>query len=106
MPPTGGSSKKLVYRVGVNHRTAEPHFFSDEFGGSEWSLTNPGEKRLYSTNSTGDQVVASIILKADGTIRADNEVTKAEAAVLINNFIDHLKDNITSDYREKVMSRY
>ncbi|WP_338536131.1 S-layer homology domain-containing protein [Helicovermis profundi] len=42
----------------------------------------------------------------DETIRANGEITKGEASVLIKNFINHLKDNITSDYREKVMSRY
>lgn len=42
----------------------------------------------------------------DGTIRPNNEVTKAEAAALINKFITHLKDEITVDYREKVINRY
>lgn len=42
----------------------------------------------------------------DGNIRANSEVTKAEASALLVNFIKHLKDNITSDYREKVMNMY
>lgn len=42
----------------------------------------------------------------DGYFRPENRITKAEAAVLINKFIAHMKDNITVDYREKIMSKY
>ncbi|MGB3366683.1 MAG: S-layer homology domain-containing protein [Acidaminobacteraceae bacterium] len=42
----------------------------------------------------------------DGKFRPSKEITKAEAASLINKFIVHLKDKITVDYREKVMNKY
>lgn len=42
----------------------------------------------------------------DNKFRPNKEITKAEAAALINKFITHLKDKITVDYREKVMNRY
>lgn len=43
---------------------------------------------------------------SDGYFRPESRITKAEAAVLINKFIEHMKDNITVDYREKIMSKY
>ena len=41
----------------------------------------------------------------DGTIRPNNYVSRGEAAVLIEDFINHIKDNITYDYREKVINK-
>ena len=42
---------------------------------------------------------------SQGYIYPNRPVTKAEAAILINNFINHLKDQITYDYREKILNR-
>jgi hypothetical protein len=41
----------------------------------------------------------------DGTIRPDNFVSRADAAVFIENFINHIKDEISYDYREKIINR-
>lgn len=41
----------------------------------------------------------------DGTIRPNNFVSRGEAAVLIESLIDHIKDDITYDYREKIINR-
>jgi len=43
-------------------------------------ITAPGEKRIYSTSDAGDVVKASILLKNDGTIVANNE----EATITVN----------------------
>ena len=42
----------------------------------------------------------------DGTFRPKKRLSKADAAVLINGFIDHIKDTITVDYREKIINKY
>ena len=42
---------------------------------------------------------------SDGTIRPGNFVSRGEAAVLIESFINHIKDDITYDYREKIINR-
>jgi len=41
----------------------------------------------------------------DGTIRPDNFVSRADAAVFIEKFINHIKDEISYDYREKIINR-
>lgn len=40
----------------------------------------------------------------DGSIRPNALVTRAEASVLIEKFIRHIKDNITYDYREQILN--
>jgi len=42
---------------------------------------------------------------ADGTIRPNNFVSRGEAAVLLEDFINHIKDKITYDYREKIINK-
>lgn len=42
----------------------------------------------------------------DGTFRGDTYLTKADAAAMIMNFINHIKDNITYDYRERIINKY
>lgn len=42
---------------------------------------------------------------SDGTIRPNNFVSRGEAADLIESLIDHIKDDITYDYREKIINR-
>jgi len=42
----------------------------------------------------------------DGTIRPNERVTKAEATRMIVKMIDHIKDNIKIDYREKIINKY
>jgi hypothetical protein len=42
---------------------------------------------------------------SDGTIRPNNFVSRGEAAVLIESLIGHIKDDITYDYREKIINR-
>lgn len=42
----------------------------------------------------------------DGTFRPHKQLTKAEAATLIMAFIDHIRERITIDYREKVINKY
>ncbi len=41
---------------------------------------------------------------ADGSIRPKAEMTRAEAAALLVKFIDHIRDTITYDYREKILN--
>jgi len=42
----------------------------------------------------------------DNTIRPSSHVTRAEGAAMIKALIDHMKDNIRIDYREKIINRY
>ena len=42
----------------------------------------------------------------DNTIRPSAHVTRAEGASMIKALIDHMKDNIRIDYREKIINRY
>lgn len=42
----------------------------------------------------------------DGSIRPNNDVTRAEAATMIVRLINHIKDNIKIDYREKIINKY
>ena len=42
----------------------------------------------------------------DGTFRPDAYLNKADGAELIMNFIKHVKDTITIDYREKIINKY
>lgn len=42
----------------------------------------------------------------DNTIRPSSLVTRAEGAAMIVNLIDHMKDNIRIDFREKLINRY
>lgn len=41
---------------------------------------------------------------ADNTFRPHDPVTRAEAAQLLKNFVFHIKDDITYDYREKIIN--
>lgn len=42
---------------------------------------------------------------SDGTIRADAYVTNGEAAIMLEKLIMHIKDDITFDYREKIINK-
>lgn len=42
----------------------------------------------------------------DGTFRPNQPLTKADGSMLLMNFIEHIKDNITVDYREKIINKY
>ncbi|WP_240839265.1 S-layer homology domain-containing protein [Acidaminobacter sp. JC074] len=42
----------------------------------------------------------------DNTIKPNAHVTRAEGSAMIKSLIDHMKDNIRIDYREKIINRY
>ncbi len=42
----------------------------------------------------------------DNTIRPLNIMTRAETATMLSQFIDHLRQDITIDYREKLLNQY
>lgn len=42
----------------------------------------------------------------DNTIRPGNLVTRAQGSAMIVNLINHMKDNIRIDFREKIINRY
>lgn len=42
---------------------------------------------------------------ADGTIKPNQYVTRAEAAAMFNKMIDHIRETITTDYRDKLINR-
>lgn len=89
----------LIRSLGLENLAPTPPYntvFSDDNEIQGWSKAS-----IYVSNEI--QLVNGY---DDGRFRPNKEITKAEAASLINKFISHLKDKITVDYREKVMNRY
>lgn len=64
-PPNG--SRVTIIDIGMAYKIA---VVSDD---NIEPITNPGEKRVYSTDTDNSAVMASIYLKTDGAIRAEND---------------------------------
>jgi len=41
-----------------------------------------------------------------GYLRPNEYLTKARAAVIINNFIDYMRNDLRKDYRERIVNYY
>jgi len=89
----------MVNALGMTHLAPAPPYktvFADDGDIPNWS-----KDAIYVANEIG--LIGGY---EDGTIRPDKIVTRAEAAAMLETFIYHIKDNITYDYREKVINRY
>ncbi len=89
----------MVNALGMTHLAPAPPYntgFADDTSIPNWS-----RDAIYVANEIG--LIGGY---EDGTIRPDKIVTRAEATVMLETFIRHIKDNITYDYREKIINRY
>lgn len=89
----------MVNALGMTHLAPAPPYktiFTDDDNIPNWS-----RDAIYVANEIG--LIGGY---EDGTIRPDKVVTRAEAAAMLETFINHIKDNITYDYREKIINRY
>ncbi len=70
--------------------------YSDDADISDWA-----KDAIYMARESG-------IVKGypDNTARPLALITRAEAATLLSRFIDHLREDITTDYREKLLNKY
>ncbi len=89
----------MVNALGMTHLAPAPPYttvFTDDADIASWAKDG-----IYVANEIG-----LITGFEDGTVRPNKVVTRAEAAVMLETFIKHIKDNITYDYREKIINRY
>lgn len=88
----------MIKALGLQYMAPAPPYdtvFTDNKSIPEWS-----KDYIYMANEIG-----LVTGTPEGYINPNNWVTKDEAAAMINNFINHLKDYITYDYREKILNR-
>lgn len=88
----------LIKTLGLEYLAPNPPYrtsFSDDDKIGEWA-----KDFVYMANEIG-----LISGYDDGSFKPLNRVTKAEAASMIHGLIKHLKDEITYDYREKIIKR-
>jgi hypothetical protein len=89
----------MVNALGMTHLAPAPPYqtvFTDDAEIPNWS-----KDAIYVANEIG-----LISGYEDGSIRPNKIVSRAEAASMLETFIRHIKDNITVDYREKIINRY
>lgn len=89
----------MVSALGMTHLAPSPPY-STEFT-DDADIPNWARDAIYVANDIG-----LIDGYEDGSIRPNKIVSRAEAAVMLETFIRHIKDNITYDYREKIINRY
>ncbi len=88
----------MIKALGLEYMAPAPPYrtsFADDAAIPEWA-----KDYIYMANEIG-----LVTGTPEGYINPNKAVTKAEAAAMINSFINHLKDYITYDYREKILNR-
>ncbi len=88
----------LIKALGLEYLAPNPPYktvFTDDAKIAEWA-----KDYVYMANEIG-----LITGYDDGSFKPLNHVTKAEAASMIHALIKHLKDEITYDYRERIINR-
>ncbi len=88
----------MVNALGITHLAPSPPYqigYSDEYEIPDWS-----KDAIYMAKD-----ISLVTGYEDGTIRPNEMVTRAEAAVLINKFIQHIREDINYDYREKIINK-
>jgi len=88
----------MVNALGLDSIAPAPPYntgFADDASIPEWA-----KDYVYMANEIG-------IISGDdeGNFNPNHYLTKAEAAAMIRNFIDHIKDDISYDYREKIINK-
>jgi hypothetical protein len=88
----------MIRALGLQFMAPAPPYrtsFVDDAAIQEWA-----KDYIYIANEIG-----LVNGTAEGYINPNRWVRKDEAAGLINNLINHMKDYITYDYREKILNR-
>lgn len=88
----------LIKALGLEYLAPNPPYktvFTDDAKIAEWA-----KDFVYMANEIG-----LVTGYDDGSFKPLNRVTKAEAASMIHSLIKHLKDEISYDYREKIINR-
>lgn len=91
--------KTMVNALGLEYLAPMPPYrtkFTDDKKIPKWAKDS-----VYVANEIG--LVSGY---PDGSFRPDKYLNKADATALIMAFIRHIKDNITIDYREKIINKY
>jgi hypothetical protein len=88
----------IINTLGIADMAPQPPYktgFKDEASIPFWS-----KDAIYMANEIGLTTGY-----ADGTIKPNQYVTRAEAAAMFNKLIDHIRETITTDYRDKLINR-
>ncbi len=87
----------LTNTLGLTHLAPAPPYTTSYVDDAD--IPNWAKDGIYMANEIG--LVQGY---QDGTIKPNNLVTRAEASAMIEQFIYHMKDNITYDYREQILN--
>ncbi len=88
----------MVNALGITHLAPSPPYrigYRDESEIPDWS-----KDAIYMAKD-----ISLVTGYEDGTIRPGEMVTRAEAATLINKFIQHIREDINYDYRERIINK-
>jgi len=88
----------MIRALGLQYIAPAPPYktqFIDDYKIEEWA-----KDYIYVANEIG-----LITGTPDGQIIPNALLTKADAAALVSSYINHLKDNMRYDYREKILNR-
>lgn len=87
----------LVNALGIAHMAPSPPFYT--------GYVDDQDIPAYARNAAYMAKEIGLITDlGDGYLRPNDMVTRAEAAVLVEKFINHIRQNITVDYREKIIN--
>ncbi len=88
----------VINALGIEDMAPQPPYktvFKDDS-----SIPSFAKDSIYMANEIG-----LISAYADGTIKPKQQVTRAEAAAMLNKLLDHIRVTITEDYRDKLINR-
>jgi len=91
--------KTIINALGLEHLAPSPPYDTEFIDDKE--IPNWAKDSIYVASEIG--IVNGY---TDGTFRPYESLTKAHTAALIMGLIKHIKDNITEDYREKIINKY
>lgn len=87
----------LINALGISHMAPSPPFSTGYLDDEE--VPNYARNSVYMAKEIG--LVTGF---EDGYLRPNDMVTRAEAAVLVEKFINHIRQQINYDYREKIIN--
>ncbi len=88
----------MVNALGITHLAPSPPYqigYRDESEVPDWA-----KDAVYMAKD-----ISLVTGYEDGTIRPGEMVTRAEAAALISKFIQHIREDINYDYRERIINK-